>query len=346
MQIEPAFEAFQPLHAAGKPQVVWTTLVSDLETPVSAYLKIAGSKSNAFLLESVEGGAIKGRYSVLGMEPDLVWRCRGSVAEINRRPGADRHAFTPLPDAPLAELRKLLADSRIDIPDTLPPMAAGVFGYLGYDMVRQMEYLPDVPPDPLGLADALFIRPTVVLVFDAVKDQITVVTPVRPQAGQTAKQAYERAVDRLVAVVDALDSPLDKQTPLPDHAEIMAGLVSNTSEADYLRHGRHARRSTSPPATSSRWCCRSASRLPFTAAALRALPGAAAHQPFAVPLLPRLRRFLGRRLLAGDPGPGARQADVTIRPIAGTRPRGATPADDEAPRRASCSPTRRSARST
>ncbi len=159
MQIEPAFEAFAPLHDAGTPQVVWTTLVSDLETPVSAYLKIAGAKTNAFLLESVEGGAIKGRYSVLGMEPDLIWRCRDGVAEVNRRPGADRNAFAPLPAAPLDELRQLLADSRIDMPESLPPMAAGVFGYLGYDMVRQMEHLPHVGPDPLGLPDALFIRP-------------------------------------------------------------------------------------------------------------------------------------------------------------------------------------------
>jgi anthranilate synthase component 1 len=327
MQIEPAFEAFQPVHAAAKPQVVWTTLVSDLETPVSAYLKIAGQKTNAFLLESVEGGAIKGRYSILGLDPDLIWRCRGQVAEVNRRPAADRNAFAPLAEAPLTELRKLLAESRIDIPERLPPMAAGVFGYLGYDMVRQMEHLPDVGPDPLGLPDSLFIRPTVVLVFDAVKDQITVVTPVRAQPGQTARAAYDRAVDRLIGVVDALDTPLDKQTPLPDHAEIMAGLVSNTSEADYSAMVDRAKDYIAAGdifqvVLSQRFST------PFT------LP------PFS--LYRALRRvnpspflyylaFDGFAVAGSSPEILVRVRDgrVTIRPIAGTRPRGATPADDK-----------------
>jgi len=327
MQIEPAFEAFASVHAAARPQVLWTTLVSDLETPVSAYLKIAGGKANAFLLESVEGGAVKGRYSILGLEPDLIWRCRGSVAEINRRPAADRTAFAPLPEAPLIELRKLLAESKIDIPDRLPPMAAGVFGYLGYDMVRQMEHLPDVNPDPLGLPDALFIRPTVVLVFDAVKDQITVVTPARPQAGQTAKAAYDRAVDRLTAVVEALDTPLDKQTPLPDHAEIMAGLVSNTSEADYSAMVDRAK--------------------DYIGAGdiFQVVLSQRFSTPFQLPpfsLYRALRRvnpspflyylaFDGFAVAGSSPEILVRVRDgqVTIRPIAGTRPRGATPADDK-----------------
>lgn len=327
MQIEPAFEAFATVHASAKPQVVWTALVSDLETPVSAYLKIAGQKSNAFLLESVEGGAVKGRYSILGIEPDLIWRCRGSVAEINRRPAVDRTAFAPLAEAPLVELRKLLAESKIDVPDRLPPMAAGVFGYLGYDMVRQMEHLPDVNPDPLGLPDALFIRPTVVLVFDAVKDQITVVTPVRPQPGQSARAAYDRAVDRLTAVVDALDTPLDKQTPLPDHGEIMDGLVSNTSVEDYSAMVDQAKE--------------------YIAAGdiFQVVLSQRFSTPFQLPpfsLYRALRRvnpspflyylaFDGFSVAGSSPEILVRVRDgkVTIRPIAGTRPRGATPADDQ-----------------
>ena len=91
MQIEPAAEAFAARYAAGEPQVVWTTLVADLETPVSAYLKIAGSRpAMSFLLESVEGGAVRGRYSIIGLEPDLVLRVTGDRAEINRRAQADR----------------------------------------------------------------------------------------------------------------------------------------------------------------------------------------------------------------------------------------------------------------
>jgi anthranilate synthase component 1 len=233
MRIEPDFGPFSASYETGAPQVVWTRLVADLETPVSAYLKIVGSNANAFLLESVEGGAVKGRYSIIGLEPDLIWRVQDGGASINRRVQQDPAAFTPQSRPPLDALRDLLAESRIEIPESLPPMAAGVFGYLGYDMVRQMEDLAPAKPDPIGVPDALFIRPTVVIVFDAVKDEITVVTPVRPQERMTAKLAFDRAVDRLTKVVEALDRSLDKQTPLPDHGAIMANLVSNTTEADY-----------------------------------------------------------------------------------------------------------------
>src|SRR5580704_16143295 len=171
MQVEPAAEAFAARYAAGVPQVVWTTLVADLETPVSAYLKIAGSRgdiaapktsSMSFLLESVEGGAVRGRYSIIGLEPDLIFRVTGKRAEINRQAQTDPHAFASAPDAPLTALRGLLDESRIALPDGLPPMAAGVFGYLGYDMVRLMEDLPPPERDPIGIPDAILARPTLV----------------------------------------------------------------------------------------------------------------------------------------------------------------------------------------
>ena len=138
MQIEPQAPAFAKRYAQGEAQVVWTTLVSDLETPVSAFLKIAGGRPQSFLLESVEGGAVRGRYSIIGLDPDLVWRTVSGRAEINRTVRRASDAFTPCSEAPLAALRSLIAESRIKLPDVLPPMAAGVFGYLGYDMVRLM----------------------------------------------------------------------------------------------------------------------------------------------------------------------------------------------------------------
>ena len=193
MQIEPSASVFAERYARGEAQVVWTTLVADLETPVSAFLKIAGSKSMSFLLESVEGGAVRGRYSVIGLEPDLIWRSDGKRAEINRSARSNPSSFQACPESPLDALRALITESRIALPDDLPPMAAGVFGYLGYDMVRLMEELPAPNPDPIGIPDAVLIRPTLVVVFDAVKDTITVVTPVRPERGVAAAAALVRA---------------------------------------------------------------------------------------------------------------------------------------------------------
>src|ERR1700760_2633326 len=129
MQIEPQASAFAKRYARGEAQVVWTTVVSDLETPVSAYLKIGDGKPVSFLLESVEGGAVRGRYSIIGLNPDLVWRAQDGSAEINRTPDVTPDQFAPCREPPLAALRALIAESRIELPDALPPMAAGVFGY-------------------------------------------------------------------------------------------------------------------------------------------------------------------------------------------------------------------------
>src|SRR5207302_2750097 len=211
MQIEPTADAFAARYDRGEAQVLWTTLVADLETPVSAFLKIAAGRPMSFLLESVEGGAVRGRYSIIGLDPDLVWRTVGGKAEINRAARDRRGRFMACTAAPLAALRALIAESRIALPAALPPMAAGVFGYLGYDMVRLMEELPPPNPDPIALPDAIMIRPTVVIVFDAVEDTIILVTPVRPETNVTPTTAFNRAAERLSAIVDALDRPLGKE---------------------------------------------------------------------------------------------------------------------------------------
>src|SRR5689334_2803061 len=233
MQIEPTADAFAARYERGEPQVLWTTLVADLETPVSAFLKIAGSRPMSFLFESVEGGAVRGRYSVIGLDPDLIWRTNGARAEINRNAERKPLAFAPCPQPPLEALRALIAESRIELPHDLPPMAAGLFGYLGYDMVRLMEELPTNKPDPIGLPDALLTRPTLIVVFDTVKDTLTVVTPVRPQAGVSAKTALARATERISGVVDALDAPLDKQAAGDEAGPITVPAQSNTDPADY-----------------------------------------------------------------------------------------------------------------
>ena len=134
---EPCFEAFAKTYDAQLPALVSTRLVADLETPVSAFLKLsAGRRNGLFLLESVEGGAARGRYSMIGLDPDIIWRCYGDRAEINRHALTEPETFTPCPAAPLEALRALIAESRIAVTEDMPPMAAGVFGYLGYDMVR------------------------------------------------------------------------------------------------------------------------------------------------------------------------------------------------------------------
>ncbi|HWP27781.1 MAG TPA: anthranilate synthase component I [Xanthobacteraceae bacterium] len=327
MQIAPSSDDFVRVYAQGEAQPVWTTLVADLETPVSAFLKIAVGRPMSFLLESVEGGAVRGRYSVIGLDPDVIWRAQGKRAEINRTPQSKSDGFAPCQEPPLAALRSLLAESRMTLPESLPPMAAGVFGYLGYDMVRLMENLPAEKPDPIGIPDAVLIRPTLVVVFDAVKDTITVVTPVRPQSGVSAAAAYQRAAQRLAAVVKALDRPLEK-TPAPDPGPPAAAPASNTTPAEYRAMVLKAKEyihagDIFQVVLSQRF------EAPFTLS------------PFA--LYRALRRvnpspylyFLdyGDFAVAGSSPEilvKVRNGVVTIRPIAGTRPRGRTPNEDKA----------------
>src|SRR6478672_11624237 len=137
--IQPEFDGFAAGYASGRPQLLYTRLVADMETPVSAFLKLGHTKDgiardNAFLLESVQGGETRGRYSIIGLKPDLIWRCRGSIAEINRNALNDAEAFLPESAKPLESLRALAKLTRAEIPAGLPPMATGLFGYLGYDM--------------------------------------------------------------------------------------------------------------------------------------------------------------------------------------------------------------------
>ncbi len=218
----------------GEAGALVATLVADLETPVSAYLKLAAARrGNMFLLESVEGGAQRGRHSMIGLDPDILWRSNGERAEIDRQALHGAGVFAPCAGAPLDALRALLAESRIAMPEGLPPMAAGVFGYLGYDMVRQMERLAPAKPDPIGVPDSIMMRPTIMVVFDSVRDEISLVTPVRPQKGVSARAALEAAQTRLDGVIATLEGPL-AHVPAPVDAALLAQAArSNTSEAEF-----------------------------------------------------------------------------------------------------------------
>ncbi len=328
MEILPDFAAFEAAAARGENQVLWTRLVADLDTPVSLMLKLAEARRDSFLLESVTGGEIRGRYSIIGMKPDLIWRCRGTTAEINRSARYDADAFEREDRDPLASLRALLEESRIALPEGLPPMAAGLFGYFGYDMVRLVERLPQANPDPLGLPDAVLMRPTVVAVVDSVRDEVTLVAPVWAREGEAPRAAYARAAERLSDAVDALDRAPAAERGGDGAASEGAEPVSNTAPEAYRAMVLKAKDYIAAGdifqvVPSQRW------KVPF------ALP------PFA--LYRALRRtnpspymfffnFGGFQIVGASPEVLVRvRGDVvTIRPIAGTRPRGATPEQDAA----------------
>jgi anthranilate synthase component 1 len=323
VKVEPEFEAFRSRYDAGAPQLAWTRLVDDLETPVSAYLKIGHGRPYAFLFESVEGGAWRGRYSIITLKPDLVWRCRGDRAEVATGEDIAAGRFTAQPGGALESLKDLVAASRIDLPEGLPPPSAGVFGVIGYDMIRLVERLPDVNPDPLGLPDGVMTRPSIVAIFDAIAQEIILVTPVRPGAA-SAEEAYAQAEARLQGVLADLGRPTPRLTgqgrPEPDR---FATPVSREQYREVVERARGYIRAGDvfQVVPSHRF------RAPFE------------RDPFA--LYRSLRRMnpspflfyldFGEFQLVGSSPEilvRLREGRITIRPIAGTRPRGATPEQD------------------
>ncbi len=317
--------SFEAAYAAGRGSILATRTVADLETPVSVFLKLADGRPYAFLLESVEGGAAVGRYSMVAYAPDLIWRCRDGKAEINRHAETAPHGFAPDPRPALESLAATIAEARLDVPADLPPLAGGLVGYLGYDMVRLMERLPARTPDPIGVPDALLARPTLFAIFDNVKDELTIATPVYPQPGVSGAVAWERAQERLVQARAALDRPLPRPAP-PADLPPMPPPASNMTPEQYMAAVRTAKE--------------------YIAAgdAFQVVPSQRFSVPFALPpfaLYRALRRinpapflfhldFGGFAIVGSSPEILVRVRDgqVHIRPLAGTRPRGATREED------------------
>ncbi|MDD9715362.1 anthranilate synthase component I [Dinoroseobacter sp. PD6] len=332
MALTPSFDAFEAAHGRGENQVVYTRLAADLDTPVSLMLKLAGARKDSFMLESVTGGEVRGRYSVVGLKPDLIWECRGTGARINRSARFDAEAFEDIPGDPLAALRALIAESRIEMPDELPAIAAGLFGYLGYDMIRLVEHLPNVNPDPLGLPDAVLVRPSVVAVLDGVKGEVTVVSPVWANGsaggGQSARAAYAQAAERVMdAVRDLERSAMAERRDLGEAAEL-GEPVSNFAHADYLAAVERAKDyiragDIFQVVPSQRW----SQAFPLPPFALYRSLRRTNPSPFMFYF-----NFGGFQIVGASPEILVRVfgREVTIRPIAGTRPRGATSAEDDA----------------
>ncbi|MCH2067534.1 anthranilate synthase component I [Shimia sp.] len=328
MDLTPSFEDFAKAYEAGENQVVYTRLAADLDTPVSLMLKLTGAHKDAFMLESVTGGEVRGRYSMIGMKPDLIWQTHGTESRINRTARFDPDGFTPQDGDPLTNLRALIAESKIDLPEDLPQASAGLFGYLGYDMIRLVEHLPNINPDPLGLPDACMLRPSVVAVLDGVKGEVTVVSPAWVSDGQSARAAYAQAAERVMDAVRDLERAMPQAARDLGEAHEVSPPVSNFTKEGYLAAVEKAKEYIK------------------AGDIFQVVPAQRWTQDFPQPpfaLYRSLRRtnpspfmfyfnFGGFQVVGASPEILVRVFgdEVTIRPIAGTRPRGATPEEDKA----------------
>ena len=317
------FESFRTAYDQGRGALVWRHGIADLLTPVAAFLKVAHGQPYSFLFESVEGGTARGRYSIIAFEPDLIWRCEHGMAAINRDAKTAPDAFAPIGEPPLKSLRALIKETQLEVPESLPPMTGGLLGYLGYDMVRLMEELPATKPDVLGIPDAILTRPGLFIIFDGVTDEMTLAAPVYPRAGVSAAERYAAAEARLEELATALENPVPKLTgrllnPLEQSSnmekEEFLGVVETAK--NYIRAGD----------------------------AFQIVPSQRFEAKFSLPpfaLYRSLRRInpapflffldFGSFVAVGS-SPEIlvryRDGNVTIRPLAGTRKRGADTAED------------------
>lgn len=198
---------------------VWTEQLADLETPVAAYAKLVGDR-DGFLLESVEHGERWSRWSFLGRNPTATLTARGRQVKVSGPLGVD----IPTDQGVLAAVEALLHHYRAPRLDALPPLQSGVVGYMGYDVVREVEHLPNTPPDDRGLPDAVLDVIGSLAAFDHWRQRVTLIesVPVIGLDDDTIDRAYAAALERLVVARRDLSAPL-RYAPVspPDPADAL-----------------------------------------------------------------------------------------------------------------------------
>lgn len=311
----------------GRGAVVWQRLIADIETPVSAALKLIQPGRGDWVLESVESGETRGRYSLIGLDPDLMFEVTGDAARINRDWRRDREAFTPVAAPALQALRDLVAECRFDVPEGLPKALATLVGFFAYETIGLVERIPRAPGAGLGLPDMVFVRPTTILVFDRLADELFLIAPIWPEATAPIDRMIDAAQDRLEDIAARLSR-------VSAHAE---RATTEALPADITAN---------PATTPERFAEMVATAKEYIAAGdiFQVVLSQRFSTPFDLPpfdLYRALRRinpspflyFLdlpGFALIGSSPEilVRVRDGEITIRPIAGTRPRGKTSAED------------------
>jgi len=326
MTLEGKAAALEAL-AGGRGAVVWQRLIADIETPVSAALKLIEPGRGDWVLESVEGGETRGRYSMIGLDPDLLLEARGDTARINRDWRRDRDAFQPIETGALQALRDLVAECRFDVPEGLPKALTTLVGFFAYETIGLVERIPRAPGAGLGLPDMVFVRPTTILVFDRLADELFLIAPLWPDA--------DAPIDRMIdAAQDRLDDIAVRLSSVSAHGERAATRAQPGDIAAI------------PSTTPEQYAAMVAAAKEYIAAGdvFQVVLSQRFRAPFDLPpfdLYRSLRRinpspflyFLdlpGFALIGSSPEilVRVRDGEITIRPIAGTRPRGKTSAED------------------
>ncbi|MFT9121744.1 MAG: anthranilate synthase component I [Zymomonas mobilis subsp. pomaceae] len=312
----------------GQPALIWRKRIADTETPVSVMLRAHKPERGDFLLESVEGGATRGRYSFIGLAPDLVFRAFGNKAEINRNWLHDQDDFEPIPEDALTAMRQLVASCQMDVPADLPSAISCLVGYFSYETVGLVENLPRPEIDPLNVPDMLFVRPTLFLIFDQLTDALYLISPVWPETKGTAKRKISDALKSIDDMLVLLAKPVPNLEAVKVDAlpEIKRVMTPEAYEAMVIRAKEYIKAGDIFQIVPAQ---RFTIDFPLPPMALYRALRRINPSPFLYFLdLP------GFSLIGSSPEilVRVRENEVTIRPLAGTRPRGRNAAEDMANR--------------
>ncbi|MBF0177466.1 MAG: anthranilate synthase component I [Magnetococcales bacterium] len=323
--IHPSLAQFRVLAGRDKLVPVYREILADLDTPVSVFLKVAGKDPYSFLLESVQGGEKWGRFSMIGIRPLAIFKAFGQRVEIHRQGQASPHTI------PCQDIMQALKEFMLGFQTTgldLPfPFQGGAVGYLGYDVVRCFEKIPDENPDRLRLPDALFMVPETVVIFDNLSGKMNVVANVLITDPSDPETLYQRGVERIAAIVSTLRKPLPiPATPPMTHALREEAFVSEVTREQFESSVARAKEYIAAGDIMQVVLSQRLS-IPYARSPLSLYRALRTTNPSPYLFLLQADDFA---LVGSSPEILVRQEGdvVTVRPIAGTRPRGATPKED------------------
>ncbi len=233
--LKPDFNLFKKKYKLGQRQILYTSFAADVHTPVSSLIKLE-NESYAFLFESVEKGSQKGRYSVIGLKPDLIWECNNKNCKIVDK--NSKRNFYEKDITPLNSLRKLIKNNKLKIPDEIPSISLGLFGFMGYEMIQYFEKVALSKKDNLKLPESVFIRPSMTLVFDNVNDKLFVTKTVSPNEKDPIK-SFNNAKKDILNLIKKINEPLDKKSlelqNFKRNVDVFKNVKSNTDYNDFKK---------------------------------------------------------------------------------------------------------------
>ncbi|HEY5523268.1 MAG TPA: chorismate-binding protein, partial [Desulfuromonadaceae bacterium] len=315
----PPRDTFYKLAEKGNLIPVYREIMADMDTPVSAFRKLDDGQFS-YLLESIEGGEKWGRYSFLGSSPSLIVRSKGNVVETIE----NGVTSTTTVDDPLECIRELLARfSPVEV-EGLPRFFGGAVGYLGYDMVRHFEHLPTDKPALIDAYDSYFLITDTIVIFDNMRQKIKVVSNAHLNGGITPEQAYCEATKKIETIVQRLRAPLPAEIKAPSgrQIELRSNVTREKYEAAVEKAKEYVRAGDIIQVVPSQRFSGELSADPFDIYRVMRTLNPSPYMFF-------LR--LDDTVIAGaSPEVMVRKEGklVELRPIAGTRPRGATLEED------------------